>query len=364
MLPLVDIQAEWRAHGDEYRECFDRVGTRGHFILGPEVAAFEAAFAQYCGTRFAIGVGSGTDALALLLRAIDVGPGDDVIVPALTFPATAEAVLHVGARPVFADVDRRTGLMSPDHAAAVATDDTRVVIPVHLYGFTADIAAFKGWAQDRDIVVLEDAAQAHGADVGEARAGSVGRGAAFSFYPAKNLGAFGDAGAVVTSDPAIDARVRSLRDHGRVGKHEHREIGMSSRLDEVNAAILAAKLARLDDDNAARRRHAARYGELLTPDVAVVGWPFPPGAVNHVLGVEVDDRDRLQAELQQGGIGAGVHYPRTVPEHPAFGAHDPEQWPNSYELSRRELSLPMHPYLEDDQIAFVVDRLRSLLADS
>lgn len=364
-LPLVDLVSDWDFHKEAYEAAMRRVCSSARFVLGDEVAAFEEEFAQECGVAYAVGVASGTDALSLSLRATGIGEGDEVVVPALTFAATAEAVLHVGARPIFADVDPSTGLMGVEEVerAAMCGSRIRAVIPVHLYGLLCDMGPLVDWASQRGAIVIEDAAQAHGASAGGVKAGAAGQLGCFSFYPGKNLGAFGDGGAVVTNDARLAATLRRLRDHGRESKYEHLELGYCSRLDALQAAVLRVKLARLGPQNEARRSVAMMYRKHLEGAIPLLGGDALDRGepAHHIFGVLVpaDRRAAIAAALREAGVASGIHYPRIVPDNPAFGSRPAEQWPGSARIAAQELSLPMHPYLH----AADVDRVSSLILD-
>jgi dTDP-4-amino-4,6-dideoxygalactose transaminase len=354
-VPLVDVVAAWRAQHAELDAAIGRVVAAGGFIGGPEVAGFERAFAAFCGVRWAVGVASGTAALHLGLLALGVGPGDDVVTVAHTFAATVEAIEHAGARPRFVDVDEATGGMDPK-ALAGALDGAAAVLPVHLYGLPVDMAAIGALAAAAGVPVLEDAAQAHGATVqlpggdGPRRAGSLGNLAAFSFYPGKNLGAFGDAGAVTTDDEDLAARVARLRDHGRSGKYEHAEVGWGERLDAIQAAVLAVKLARLEAANDARRRLARRYSEALAGvgDLVLPATPAGRSSSWHLYVVRTRQRDALLEHCRAAGIEAGVHYPLPLHLQPAFRhlGHARGDLPATEAWAAECLSLPLYPQLE------------------
>ena len=313
-IPLVDLKAQYAAIRPAVDQAIQHVLDSTNFIMGPEVKAFEAAFAAYCGATFCIGVASGTAALELVLRALGVGPGDEVITVAHTFIATAEAISAVGARPVFVDIDPITYNMAPSALAAALTAATRAIIPVHIYGQPADMDAIRAIAAVRQLPVIEDAAQAHGATWRGKRAGALGDAACFSFYPGKNLGAYGDAGAVTTDDAALAEQVRLLRNHGRRAKYEHEVKGYGERLDTLQAAILAAKLPYLDDWTAARQRLAARYGELLA-DCEVTIPALAPQATSawHLYVIRTPRRDELLGYLNQHGVGRRRALPAAAP---------------------------------------------------
>jgi dTDP-4-amino-4,6-dideoxygalactose transaminase len=354
-VPLVDVVAAWRAQRAELDAAVERVIAAGGFIGGPEVAGFERAYAAFCGVDWAVGVASGTAALHLGLLALGVGPGDDVVTVAHTFAATVEAIEHAGARPRFVDVDEATGGMDPK-ALAGTLDGAAAVLPVHLYGLPVDMPAIGELAAAAGVPVLEDAAQAHGATVAlpgadaPRRAGSLGDLAAFSFYPGKNLGAFGDAGAVTTDDENLAARVARLRDHGRTGKYEHGELGYGERLDALQAAVLAVKLTRLEAGNDARRRLARRYREGLegVGDLVLPATPAGRSSSWHLYVLRTGRRDTLLEHCRAAGIGAGVHYPLPLHLQPAFRhlGYARGDLPVTEAWAAECLSLPLHPQLE------------------
>jgi dTDP-4-amino-4,6-dideoxygalactose transaminase len=366
-VPLVDVAAAYRSRRAELDAAIARVTAAGAFIGGPEVDAFERAFAEFCGARHAVGVSSGTSALHLALEALGAGPGDAVVTVAHTFTATAEAIEHAGARPRFVDVDEATGGMDPK-ALAGALDGASALVPVHLYGLPADMAAIAPLAAEAGVPVLEDAAQAHGATFagpGEAsprRAGSLARIAAFSFYPGKNLGAFGDAGAVTTDDEQLAARVTRLRDHGRIGKYEHAEVGWGARLDALQAAVLAVKLRHLEAGNAARERLAARYDQALAGvgDLVLPARPAGRRSAWHLYVVRSAQRDQLREHLLAGGIEAGIHYPLPLHLQPAFRhlGYARGDLPVTEAWAAECLSLPLYPELDEAQQDRVVAAVR------
>jgi dTDP-4-amino-4,6-dideoxygalactose transaminase len=365
-VPLVDVRAAYLAQQRELDQAMARVVRTGGFILGPEVAGFEAAFAAFCGTRRAVGVGSGTAAIHLALTALGIGPDDEVVTVAHTFTASAEAVAQAGARPRFVEVDEGTGGMDPK-ALAEAVGGAAAVLPVHLYGLPVDMAGVLAVAGNAGVPVIEDAAQAHGASLvmaggqGSRRAGSIGRLGTFSFYPSKNLGAFGDAGAVTTDDDALADRVARLRDHGRTSKYEHAEVGWGERLDALQAAVLRVKLDRLEAGNAARERLARRYDEAL----AGLGDLAPPARVEgrasawHLYVVRTTRRDDLLAACRAAGIGAGIHYPVPLHLQPAWRhlGYARGDLPVTEAWAAECLSLPLYPELapaQQDQVIQVV----------
>lgn len=365
-VPFLDLPAMTAEIRPAVDRAFAGILDSGAFIGGQAVADFEAAFATYCQRQHAIGVGNGTDALQLVLMALGIGRGDEVIVPANTFVATAEAVALVGATPVFVDVDPDTLLVTPDLVVESLTHRTAAVLAVSLYGQTPDLVGLERLCRARGIALVEDAAQSQGATWGGRRSGSFGTAACFSFYPGKNLGAAGDAGAVVTDDAELADRIRSLANHGRTTHHQHEIVGLNSRLDALQAVFLSAKLERLDDWNAARRRHAARYRAGLASTAAVPVATAPQATpVVHLQVVQVDGRDELREDLAQLGIQTGIHYP--VPCHltPAFAAWATRPLPVAERAAQRILSLPMFPHLATEQVDRVVEAVaarRSLQA--
>jgi dTDP-4-amino-4,6-dideoxygalactose transaminase len=370
-VPLVDVRAAYLGQQAELDAAVAGVVRGGGFILGPEVEAFETAFARFCGTRRAVGVASGTAAIHLALTALGVGPGDEVVTVAHTFAASAEAGTHAGARPRFVDVDEATGGMDPK-ALAGAVGGAAAVLPVHLYGLPVDMAGVLAVAGEAGVPVVEDAAQAHGAAMTMAdgqvrRAGSVGRLAAFSFYPGKNLGAFGDAGAVTGDDDELADRVARLRDHGRTTKYEHAEVGFGERLDTLQAAVLEVKLGRLEAGNAARERLARRYDEAL----AGVGDLVPPARVEgrtsawHLYVVRTGRREELLAACRAAGVGAGVHYPvplhlQSAWRHLGYARGD---LPVTEAWAAGCLSLPLYPELTEGQQDRVVEVVRGFFGE-
>jgi dTDP-4-amino-4,6-dideoxygalactose transaminase len=345
-IKFVDLGAVHEQIGDELEAAILAVCRAQQFVSGPAVAEFEAAFAGYLGAEHVIGVANGTDAIELALRAARVGPGDEVLVPANTFIATAEAVARTGARPRFVDVHPESGLIDLDSCAERAGASCRAIVPVHLYGRMVAMDAVMAFADERGLVVVEDAAQAHGAERGGRRAGTVGTAGCFSFYPGKNLGAFGDAGAIATNDAAVADELRLLRDHGRRGRDQHDVVGMNSRLDTLHAAVLAVKLPHLDDWNARRSRAAARYRELLPAEIVDPPADDPASDVHHLFPVLVDDREALAAHLKTQGIPTGVHYRTAVTATKAF-ADVADPCPVAETRAARQLSLPIHPHLGD-----------------
>jgi dTDP-4-amino-4,6-dideoxygalactose transaminase len=351
-VPFVALDREHAAIAPQLRAAFDRVVRRSAFILGDEVAAFEASWAAACGVAHCVGVGSGTAALTLLMRAAGIGPGDEVIVPAHTYIASAFGVIHAGAVPVLCDVDDRTGLIDPEAAEAAVTSRTTAILAVHLYGQACDIAALQHVADRHSLALFEDAAQAHGATWNGRPVGSLCDGAAFSFYPSKNLGALGDGGAICTDDPAVAERARRLRDLGQRRKSEHVVVGFNERLDGLQAALLSEKLPYLEAGNQARRRHAATYGERLAGHVRLLAERPASPCIYHLFPVRVASRQMVADELKVAGIGTSVHYTPALNRQPALSGfvRAPHGLTNAEAWAAEELSLPMSPALRDDEI--------------
>jgi dTDP-4-amino-4,6-dideoxygalactose transaminase len=374
-IPLVDLAAAHRAVADDVAAGFAEVLADTAFIGGPAVTAFEQEFAAFCGRRHCVGVGNGTDAIELALRAAGVGrrPDDEVVLPANSFVATAEAVARAGARPVIVDVDPTCHLVDPERVAQALTARTRAVIPVDLFGQRAPLELVSDAIAGRDILIVEDAAQAQGATRHGAGIGSAGP-AATSFYPGKNLGAYGDAGAVLTDDAEVAALVRAIGGHGSLTKFDHDHLGFNSRLDTLQAVVLRAKLARLANANEARRIAAARYDEYLaeaadgvTADATaeLVRPAVLPGNIHvwHLYVIRVPGRDRVLARLRADGVGAGIHYPRPIHHNRPFADHAPRPCPVAEKLSGEILSLPLYPEITAAQQQRVVEILRKALAD-
>jgi dTDP-3-amino-3,4,6-trideoxy-alpha-D-glucose transaminase len=362
-VPFVGLSRQHAALGGELRSAFDRVVGADGFILGGEVETFEQEFSGYCQASECVGVASGTAALALILIAAGIGPGDEVLVPGHTFIASALGVLHAGATPVFCDVQRDTGLIDPDGAAALVGPRTAAVIAVHLYGQICDMDPINALAARHGLFVLEDAAQAHGATYNGKRAGSLGSAAAFSFYPSKNLGALGDGGAVCTGDAQLAARVRELRHLGQRGKGEHAVIGYNERLDGLQAALLRVKLPHLDGWNAARHSHSQRLREGLPEELVVLGERSATPCVYHLFPVRHPARDRLAELLRADGIHVGLHYTPAAHRHAAFAdlpaSSRPVELPESEAWAAEELSLPMFAELSDAEVQRIAAACRA-----
>jgi dTDP-4-amino-4,6-dideoxygalactose transaminase len=364
-VPFVDLHAQYASIREEVEAAVRGVFERQSFVLGPEVRAFEAEAAAYLEVRHAVGVASGTDAILIALRAVGVGPGDEVIVPPFTFGATALAVRNAGATPVFADVDPTTFDLDPESVLRRLSPRTKAILPVHLYGLVADVDALGAIARDRGIPMIEDAAQAFGAAAHGRKAGGLGTIACFSFYPTKNLGGAGDGGLVTTNDDALAARVRLLREHGSRERYVHDEVGYNSRLDELQAAVLRVKLRRIDEWNAARRRIAAAYRRALAGETALRLPQEPPGFdhIHHLFVVRVADNRAVRDALLARGIGCGIYYPVPLHLQPAFrdlggraGDH-----PHSERACREVLALPIYAELSEAAIEDVASSLQASL---
>jgi dTDP-4-amino-4,6-dideoxygalactose transaminase len=334
----------------EVTAAIDRVVSRGLFVLGPEVEAFEGEFAAATGAACAVGVGTGTDALALILRALDIGRGDEVITTPLSAAFTALAVMMAGARPVFADIDPVYLTIDPAAVEQAIGPRTRAILPVHLYGQAADMAAIERIAERHGLAIVEDCCQAHLATAGGRPVGTIGIAGAFSFYPTKNLGALGDAGAVVTGDAALADRIRRLRNGGQARRDEHVDAGVNSRLDEIQAAVLRARLPRLRDWTGRRRRLAAAYRARLAGAPVAAVPERDSGHVYHLFVVRSDARAGLQAHLAARGIETLIHYPVPVPRQPALAAALPADCPIAAHACREVLSLPLHPAMTEDTV--------------
>ena len=347
--------------GDDAREsrsAIDRVIERGWFVLGPEVEAFEQEFAAASGAPYAVGVGSGTDAISLTLRALGIGPGDEVITTPLSAAFTALAIVTVGARPVFADIDPVRLTVDPAQIERLVGPRTRAIVPVHLYGQPADMSGIERVALRHGLSIVEDCCQAHLATSDGRPVGTIGVAGAFSFYPTKNLGALGDGGAVVTRDAALADRIRVLRNGGQRGRYDHDQFGVNSRLDEIQAAVLRARLPHLKAWTSRRRHLAARYRTGLRGTGVEVPPECDAGHVYHLFVVRVSDRDRFQRQLAADGIETLVHYPMPIPRQQAFAHTAPADCPIAARVCAEVLSLPLHPRLSDDDLDCVVSAVK------
>jgi dTDP-4-amino-4,6-dideoxygalactose transaminase len=362
-IPILDMGAELREVGGEVRAALERVLASGHFILGPEGAALEKEIAALVGVPHAVACNSGTDALHLALRAAGIGPGDEVVTPAFTFIATAEAIAYVGAKPAFADVDGATFNLTAATLEKALTPRTRAVIVVHLFGQCAEMPPISDLCKRRGLALIEDCAQAIGADWAGTQAGAWGDFGCYSFYPTKNLGAYGDAGLVTTREAKHDAMLRMLRHHGSRQTYLHEVIGLNSRLDEMQAAILRVKLKHLERFTAARNAHAARYRELLAG--AKLALPTEHGRGKHIyhqFTVRIARRDEAKKALADAGIASGVYYPIPLHRQPVFEkAYGGLRLPASEAAAREVLSLPIYPQLTDEQLRRICETLRACL---
>jgi dTDP-4-amino-4,6-dideoxygalactose transaminase len=361
-IPLLDLVAQYEQLQDEMLPAIERVLSSAHFILGEEVELFEDRFAAFCGTDHCVGLSNGTEALHLTMRALGIGPGDEVITVANTFMATALAIAYTGARPVFVDADPVDYNIDVNLIESAVTERTKAIIPVHLYGQPADMKAILTLAKRFDLKVIEDACQAHGAMYGKQRAGSMGDAACFSFYPGKNLGAYGDGGATVTNDPALAERLRVLRNYGQPVKNEHSMLGFNCRLDTMQAAVLQVKLNYLDEWNDKRRAVAQRYNELLAgSDVVIPTENDDVRHVYHLYVIQHEKRDELIEHMKQCGVYCGVHYPKPLHLAKPFRTARtvPQGVPVSMRLAKRILSLPMYPELTESQIQHVAESVLS-----
>ncbi|MEA2431561.1 MAG: hypothetical protein QOI19_2034 [Thermoleophilaceae bacterium] len=361
-IPFVDLARQHQPIAADLRAAFERVLGASSYILGEEVARFEDEFAAYCGVSHCVGVASGTAALTIAALASGVRPGDEVIVPAHTFIASALGLAHAGAVPVFCDVDPGTGLIDPAAAESAVSERTTAILAVHLYGQMADMDAIGALAERVGMIVLEDAAQAHGASYREGRAGSFGTAAAFSFYPSKNLGALGDGGAICTNDARVAEEARRWRNLGQLGKGDHAVLGYNERLDGLQAAFLRAKLPHLDAWNRARQARGGEYREALDGSLRLLEERPESPSICHLFPVRTEDRDGLAARLREAGVATGVHYSPSVPAQPPFGGGAREEFPEAAAWAREELSLPMFESLTAVEAARVSEVCAGLLA--
>ncbi len=365
MIPMVDLQRQYQSLRTEIDAALQEVLQGARFILGPNVQALEEELADYLGVEHAITCASGTDALQLALHAAGVGPGDEIITTPFTFIATAEAIRYLGAEPVFVDIEPRTFNLDPEQIEAAISPRTRAVLPVHLFGQPANLPRIREIAECHKLLVIEDCAQSFGASIDGAQTGSTTAFGAFSFFPSKNLGAFGDGGLVTTSCPSSAEALRRLRNHGSSVRYYHDEIGYNSRLDEMQAAILRCKLPHIDHYNAERRRVAARYSEGLKG--LPVETPHEDGIgvhVYHQYTLLTDHREALMTALTEDGIANAIYYPVPLHQQKAFAEPDgePESLPVTESVAARCLSLPIFPELEDAQVDRIVERIRRTLA--
>lgn len=358
-IPLVDLQAQYWSIKDEIDQALSSIIKNSSFIKGEPVNKFEESYAQYCDTNACVGVGNGTDALTLTLRAFGIGPGDEVITVAHTFIATAEAITNTGANPCFIDIRDDTMLMDPDLIEPEITPKTKVIIPVHLYGNPCEMDHIMDIAHDHDLLVIEDAAQAHGAKWKGKRVGSFGDAACYSFYPGKNLGAYGDGGAVVSNDTELIENIRMIADHGRKEKYVHEIVGVNSRLDAIQAAVLSVKLQYLDSWNQVRRDHAVTYlNELSSLPLQTLKILTDAEPVWHLFPVLVKNRDQTREKLKTEGIDTGIHYPVPVHKQPAYFNYYQKSLPITESVADAVVSLPMYPELGVESIQTICSCLK------
>ena len=367
-VPFLDLKSHHAPLRQEFDRAIRRVIDSDAFAGGPFVTTFEEEFATFCGCEHAVGLGSGTEALWLTLLALGVGVGDEVITVPSTFMATAEAITYCGAKPVFVDIDERTYTMDPAELGNVTSDRTKAIIPVHLFGQPADMDPILEFARERNLFVIEDAAQAHGAEYKGRKAGTLGDAGCFSFYPGKNLGAFGEAGAVVTNNFALQDKIRVLRDHGQVRKYHHTMIGWNCRMDGIQAAVLSVKLQHLKRGNELRRGHALKYSNALGGIEELVA-PFEADYarhVYHIYAVRVQERAEVMLFLGDRGIGCGVHYPVPIHLQEAYSSlgYKKGSFPIAERTAEEFVSLPMFPELTESQIELVVGAVRDSVAVS
>ncbi len=366
-IPFVDLKAQYLSLKDELDAANANVVSETAFIGGRYASAFEKAFAEYLGVGHCVAVANGTDAIEIALQAVGIEPGDEVLVPANTFIATAEAVSNIGALPVFVDIEPLFYHIDPAEIEEKITPRTKAIIPVHLYGLPADMDSIMPIAQKHGLKVVEDTAQAHGATYKGQKVGSFGDAATFSFYPSKNLGAFGDAGAIVTNNTTTTDRARLIANHGQAAKNRHTIVGRNSRMDGIQAAVLSVKLPHLDSWLEARRSHARLYNELLSDsDIVFPVEPEHSRHTYHLYVVQVSDRDGVQAKLAEAGIETGVHYPTALPFMEAYQhlGHTPEDFPVAHSQMGKLLSLPMYAELTDEMIEYVCTKLKNAIPRS
>lgn len=362
-IPLVELTTQYKTLRTEINAAIQGVLDRGDFILGQDVSKLEEEFAAYCGTKYAVGVDSGLSAIELSLRAFDIGPGHEVILPAHTFTATAAAITFSGATPIFVDVDPETMTIDVEKIEAAITPRTKAILPVHLYGLPADMDRISTIAQKHNLIVVEDACQGHGAYYKGQRVGNLGNAAGFSFYPTKNLGAYGDAGMVTTNDANVAEMIRALRNCGQKVKNVHELAPFNHRLDSLQAAILRVKIKYLDDWIASRRRLASLYNRLLSGSDVVIPAELPDYQhVYHLYVIRSKNRDSLQSYLKDHGIGTAIHYPTPVHLQPYYtnGEDKHGQFPIAEQICNEILSLPMYPELTEEQVEIVASEIMGM----
>jgi dTDP-4-amino-4,6-dideoxygalactose transaminase len=366
LVPYFDLKAQYAGLREEVLAALDRVGRRAAFVLGEEVEAFEQEFAAYCGVRHCVAVNSGTSALHLALLTAGVKPGDEVITTPNTFIATAEAISYTGAKPVFVDIDPRTANIAPAEIAGAVTSHTRAILPVHLYGLPAEMDAILEIASRHTLAVIEDACQAHGARYHGKRVGSIGKAAAFSFYPTKNLGGYGEGGALTTSDDEVAALARTLRSHGEARRYAHDHIGYNYRMDGFQGAILRLKLARLEEWNARRSELAGVYRQALAgARLELQQGELGGERVDHLFVVYVDDRDAVRAKLEERGVQTAIHYPLPIHLQKAYHSlgYAPGSLPQAERACERVIGMPLFPELTNAQVVYAAQALRKIVGE-
>ena len=366
LVPYFDLKTQYAGLREEVLAALDRVGRRAAFVLGEEVEAFEQEFAAYCGVRHCVALNSGTSALHLALLAAGVKPGDEVITTPNTFIATAEAISYTGAKPVFVDIDPRTANIAPPEIAGAITSHTRAILPVHLYGLPAEMDAILEIASRHGLAVIEDACQAHGARYHGKRVGSIGNAAAFSFYPTKNLGGYGEGGALTTSDGEVAALARTLRSHGEARRYMHDHVGYNYRMDGFQGAILRLKLARLEGWNARRSELAGIYRQVLAgARLDVQQGEMGGERIDHLFVVYVDDRDAVRAKLEERGVETAIHYPLPIHLQKAyqFLGYAPGTLPQAERACQRVIAMPLYPELTNAQVVYAAQALREIVGE-
>ncbi len=363
-IPLVDLKAQYASIKDEIDSAISEVISNTAFIGGPYAKSFESAFAEFCNVNHCVGVGNGTDALYIALRALGIGEGDEVLTAANSFVATSEAITMTGAKVVFVDINPKTYNIDVEKIKEKITPKTKAIIPVHLYGQSADMDPIIEIANKHNLKVIEDAAQAHGAEYKGRRIGSLGDLAAFSFYPGKNLGAYGDAGAIVTNDEELAIKTRMIANHGRIGKYDHEFEGVNSRLDGIQAAILGVKLKHLSDWSERRRKNAYLYNEYLKGTELITPVEIKDvKAVYHLYVVRINNgrRKEFQEHLKSKGVSTGIHYPITLPNLKAYTYlnHKENDFPEATKASQEIVSLPIFPELTEEQIQFIANEVNN-----
>ncbi len=362
IVPMVDLKKQFNDIKDEVFEMLTEILESSQYILGPKVLELEKKIAEYHGVNEAVGVASGTDALHLSIEALGIGEGDEVITTPFTFFATAEAILYTGATPVFVDIEQETMNIDPGKIEAAVTKRTKAVLPVHIFGHPADMDKIAAVAKEHNLKIIEDCAQSFGASVHGKRTGSLGDAGCFSFYPSKNLGAFGDGGMVLLNDPSVAADIRKLRNHGSRGSYRHESVGFNSRLDEIQAGVLLVKMKRIDAYNNKRRQKAVLYGELLSDRVERPAERPGYTHVYHQYTIRSSSRDEMQMRLRENNISSVVYYPTPlhIQEAVNFLGYKKGDFPVAEETSERVLSLPMYPELEETSITRIADIINNV----